>query len=161
FQRYYIANPDPRFTHPNCSVFASPSAGNTATVSKRNNHTYLLINTWGLGDVYELPNADGIVLNNQGVVGTVNGKIPLGIGASGPFYGDPVGFTATTGAVAPMTLTWDFGDGTTAAGTTGVPITHRFAGTQAGTSLTPTVKATNVSDSSITASAALTVLKPT
>ncbi len=161
FQRYYMSNPDVRYTRPNFTTFfGSSSAGNTCTITKKNNHTYLIVTAFGLGDVYELPNADGIVVNNLGVSGTANGKIPAGTNSGGPFFGDPVGFKAITGATSPMNVTWDFGDGATASGTTGTQINHQFAGTTSATSLTRTVRATNATDSSITSSVSVTVQKP-
>src|SRR5712692_10251405 len=89
FQRYYIANPDQRYTTPNFHALYD------STVVKKNNHTYLIATAYSLGDVYELPSTDSVVVNNLGTVGTVNANVPSGSGA-GPFYGYPVNFTATT-----------------------------------------------------------------
>ena len=154
FQRYYINNSDQRYTTPNFHALYD------STVVKKNNHTYLMTFAYSLGDVYELPSTDSVVVNNNGIVGTPNANVPAGSG-TGPFYGDPVQFTATTPATAPMNINWDFGDGATASGLTGTPITHQFAGTTSGTSLTRTVKATNATDSSINSSVGVTVQKPT
>src|SRR6266851_307523 len=154
FQRYYINNIDQRYTTPNFHNFYD------SVVVKKNNHTYLMVTAFSLGDVYELPSTDSVVVNNNGTGGTLNTNVPAGSGA-GPFYGDPVKFTATTGAPAPMNVTWDFGDGATAAGVTGTQITHQFAGTTSGTSLTRTVKATNSTDSSINSSVSVNIQKPT
>ena len=155
FQHYY--------TIPQTAAYAKPAFSYfwDSNVIKKNNKVYLFVTAYSLGDVYELPSADSVTVNSQGVGGTANPKNTAGV--VGPFPGDPNLFNATTGAPSPMNITWDFGDGTTAAGLTGTQVTHPYSGTLLGSSATRTltVKATNANDSSITSSVPVTLQKPT
>ncbi len=158
FHKYYRVDAGVGYTHPNWDFFWD------STVVKRNNHTYIITTAYGLGDVYELPSSNSIAVTNQGSKGTVNPYAP----APGPFYGDPVGFIATTPASTAMTLSWNFGnteasvsaDPNIVPGATGAAVTHRYSGL---TTLpaTRTVTATNAADSSINAQVSVTLQKPT
>ncbi|PYQ57552.1 MAG: hypothetical protein DMF58_18065 [Acidobacteria bacterium] len=151
FQRYYFAPSTSAYTVPSFHFFWD------SALVKKNNHVYLIATAYSLGDVYELPSTDSVLVTYQGNKGTPNPKTSLASDTTaGPFYGDPIGFIATTAAPAGMSLNWDFGDGTPViAGSTGTPITHQFSRASS------IVKATNVLDSSINSSVPVTLSKPT
>jgi PKD repeat protein len=163
FKYYYSTALDSTHTFPGFSAFWD------SAVVKRNNKTYLIVMAYSLGDVYELPSTDSVTVTNLGPSGTANPGRPADAGA-GTFYGDPIAFKATTGAASPMNITWDFGnpeaaagaDANTATGLTGDTVKHRFSGLTSAASLpiSRTVKATNVTDSSINSSVSVTLQKP-
>src|SRR5207244_1683164 len=129
-------------------------------VVKSGGHTYLVVTAFGLGDVYELKGGLGsLSVTNNGNVGTPNGNRPPGSSA-GPFYGDPVGFTAANNPPSAQTnILWDFGnaeavpgaDPNIVSGITGQQISHRYSGLTAPAQLpvTRTVTATSVPNSSL------------
>lgn len=156
FQKYYTGTAGSGYTHPNFEFFWHAGA-----VVKKNGKTYLFATAYGLGDVYELPSTDSVTVANLGVSGTANTKLPADAG-TGPFPGDPIAFQATTLAAGGMNIVWDYGDGTTAPGTTGTQVKHQYAGAVLGgaNSRSVVVKATNATDSSINSSTSVNLQKP-
>ncbi len=164
FPQYYFNAAPPGHGYPHFYVHASD-----AGVIKQGGKTYLLFLGGGLADVYEIQNGDGIALTSLGSMGTQNQNTPASE-RSKLFYGDPVGFTATTTAPVPMNITWNFGnpeavsgaDANTVVGQTGPgTVMHRFSGIASAAGLsTRTVQASNNADSSIFATAAVTMLAP-
>jgi len=90
-------------------AFPGNSAGLDAAVIKSGSKTYLVFCSSGLADVYEIQGTDGVSINSLGSVGTQNPNTPAAQRLL-PFYGDPLGFTATTTALSPMSITWNFGN---------------------------------------------------
>ena len=167
FQNYYFGVPnDSRYTAPNFGYLFD------STIVKKDTHTYIVATVYSLGDVYEIPSSDSVVVNNLGVGGTANSPpVRAPDAGAGPFYGDPVKFKAITGATSPLNVIWDFGnpeaspaaDPNTSTGTTGVEVSHRYSGLTSATSLpiTRSVKATNALDTSINSTTSVTIQKPT
>ena len=166
FKNYYVLNTSGRSGYVGAGLFGQL---HDSTVVKYNGHTYLVVTAFGLGDVYELPGSDSIAVQNGGSVGTPNPNRPAG-GSAGPFYGDPIGFTASTSAAAQTNVQWNFGnaeavpgaDANVALGVTGQQITHRYSGLTSAASLptTRTVTATSVSNGNVNGALAVTVAKP-
>jgi PKD repeat protein len=169
FAQYYFNFAPPGYGFPHFYVHAADVG-----VIKQGNKSYLMFNGGGLADVYELQTADGINIAQLGSTGTQNSNTPPTERVK-TFYGDPIGFTASTTAPAPMSINWNFGnaeavsgaDANTApppagAGQTGSFImTHRYSGIGTAASLTPrTVTVTNTLDSSIFATTAVTMQPP-
>jgi PKD repeat protein len=137
-----------------------------SAVVKRNGHTYLIATAYGLGDVYELAASDTITVRSAGSVGTPNPNRAAGSSA-GPFYGDPIGFTATPSSGTPASVLFDFGNPeavaaqpNTANTQTGTQITHRYSGITV-LPATRTVKATNVADANVNGATSVTLAMPT
>jgi PKD repeat protein len=168
FKNYYKENTTGRNGYVGAGIFGQ---FHDSQVVKNNGHTYLVVTGYGLGDVYELPGGLGsLSVTNNGSVGTPNPNRPAGSSA-GPFYGDPIGFTATNSPPAAQTnIQWDFGnaegvpgaDPNIISGVTGQQASHRYSGFTAPTQLpvTRTVRATGVTNSSLTGSAGVTLAKP-
>jgi PKD repeat protein len=105
----------------------------SAVTVKQNNKLYFIYASHGLGDVYELAAGDSISVTQGTTFGTPNPRSQAT--QTGPFYGDPITFTATNGAQAslPLPLTWDFGNPefpttNSALSTTGQSVTHTYGG---------------------------------
>jgi len=165
FKNYYYYNTSGRSGYVAAGLFGQ---FHDSQVVKSGGHTYLVVTAFGLGDVYQLPGSDSISIRNDGSVGTPNPNRPAG--AAGPFYGDPIGLTASTSAAAQTNITWDFGnaDGAPGAdpnivsGVTAQQTVHRYSGLTSATQLptTRTVTATSVSNGAITGATSVTLAKP-
>ncbi len=152
FSQYYFNVAPSGYGYPHFYVHSADVA-----VIKSGGKTYLLYTAGGLADVYELLNGDGIFLA-QSAPGTPNPNTPASE-RSKTFYADPIGFTATTTALAPMSIQWDFGNPEAVAGAdpntltnqTGPQVViHRYSGIGSAAGLTPrTVKVTNLADTTI------------
>jgi PKD repeat protein len=139
-------------------------------ILKNGGKTYLIVLAFGLADVYELQSAGGINVTQNAPAGTANPNTPA-VERTKLVYGDPVAFTATTTAAAPIAVTWNFGnpeavagaDPNLASGTTGViPVLHRYSGIGSAAGLTSrTVTATNSTDSTVAGTTAVVMQAPT
>lgn len=165
FPQYYFNSAPNGYGYPHFYVHATDAA-----VIKSGSKTYLIFLAGGLADAYELQNGDGILATGLGSVGTQNSNTPASERTK-TFYGDPIGFTATTTAPSPMSISWNFGnpeaiagaDPNTSTGQTGAgTVTHRYSGIANASGLsTRTVTVTSLADSSIFATAPVTMLAPT
>ena len=165
FKNYYVINTSGRTGYVGAGLFGQ---FHDSGVVKYNGHTYLIVTAFGLGDVYELPGADSLSIQSPGSVGTPNPNRPAG-SAAGPFYGDPIGFTATTASAA-TNIQWNFGnseavagaDPNVATGVTGQQVTHRYSGLTSSASLptTRTVTAASLTNANVNGSLAVTLAKP-
>jgi PKD repeat protein len=165
FKNYYVINTSGRNGYAGAGLFGQFHG---SAVVKNNGHTYLIVTAFGLGDVYELPGADSLTVISAGSVGTPNPNRPSG-GSAGPFYGDPIGFTATTASAA-TNVQWNFGnpeavagaDPNVTTGVTGQQVTHRYSGLTAASSLptTRTVTAASLTNANVNGSTAVTLAKP-
>lgn len=135
---------------------------------KWNNKTYLIYQTDGLGDVFELEAGDSInVSQKSGTFGTANpNSKPT---ESGPFYGDILRFTATSSnPSASYSLQWNFdntesGSDNTLTGQTGVDVEHQFTGLNTASKIGQTrhVKATATLNAEINDTVDVTLTLPT
>jgi PKD repeat protein len=165
FKNYYVTNTSGRNGYAGAGLFGQFHDG---AVVKSNGRTYLIVTAFGLGDVYELQPSDSISIRNLGSVGTPNPNRPAGIG--GPFYGDPIGFTASAPGGVMTNIEWNFGnaeavpgaDPNVVNGVTGQQINHRYSGITSAASLpiTRTVTATSMSNASLTGALAVTLARP-
>ena len=163
FKNYYVANTSGRNGYTGAGLFGQFHDG---AVVKSNGRTYLIVTAFGLGDVYELQPSDSIAIRTFGSVGTPNPNRATG-GGAGPFYGDPIGFTASAPNGAAMSIEWNFGNAEASAGSdpnvvsgaTGQQVNHRYSGI---TSLptTRTVTARSLSNAGLTGAMALTIARP-
>src|SRR5205823_2843775 len=166
FKNYYVINTSGRSGYVGAGLFGQ---FHDSAVVKSGGRTYLIVTAFGLGDVYELQPSDSIAIRNHGSVGTLNPNRPAG-GSAGPFYGDPIGFTATAPDAAPTSIQWNFGNAEAAAGAdpnvvngvTGQQIIHRYSGVTSAAllPLTRTVTATSLSNAKLNGAIAVTVAKP-
>ena len=166
FKNYYIANTSGRGGYVGAGLFGQ---FHDSAVVKNNGRTYLIVTAFGLGDVYELQPSDAIAIRNSGSVGTPNPNRPAG-GPAGPFYGDPIGFTASAPDAVQTNIQWNFGNAEAAGGAdpnvvnggTGQQITHRYSGLTSAALLpiTRTVTATSLSNAKLTGAIAVTIARP-
>ena len=142
FAKYYSGGSPAGYAHPSFSAFMDVAP------YKRGAKTYLILESFGLGDLYEIKAGDSLAARLT--------STPTA------FYGDRQTFTSTTGSNNPMAVTWDFGDGTQGSTIAGSPtITHQFGGaTAADLPLTRRVTATSQTDSSLTDAITVTLAKP-
>jgi PKD repeat protein len=142
FAKYYSGGSPTGYTHPSFSAFMDVAP------YKRGGKTYLVVEGFGLGDLYEIRAGDALTARLT--------STPT------PFYGDRQSFTSSTASNNPMAVNWDFGDGTQGSTLAGSPtITHQFGGaTAADLPLTRRVTATSQTDSSLTDSLTVTLAKP-
>ncbi len=127
FSKYYYKAP---------RDFAQPRTNVSRTMGgypiKWNNKLYVIYNTQGLGDVFELQSGDSIdATQKSGLFGTAN---PYAKPASTEaYYGDILKFTAQSSSSTQYALTWNF-DNTdsltdnTRAASTGQDVEHQFSG---------------------------------
>jgi PKD repeat protein len=127
FSKYYYKAP---------SGYAQPAANVGRTMGaypiKWAGKQYLIYNTQGLGDVFELQAGDSIaVAQKSGTFGIPNpNSKPT---AAGPYYGDLLKFTAQSSSATSYALTWNFdndasGAENTPPGSTGQDGQHQFSG---------------------------------
>ncbi len=142
FAKYYSGGSPAGYTHPSFSAFMDVAP------YKRAGKNYLVLEGFGLGDLYEIRAGDALTARLT--------STPT------PFYGDRVTFTSSTASNNPMAVNWDFGDGTQGSTLAGAPtITHQFGGaTAADLPLTRRVTATSQTDSSLTDAVTVTLAKP-
>jgi PKD repeat protein len=143
FAQYYSGGAPTGYVHPTFSAFMDIAP------YKRNGKSYLIVESFGLGDVYEIRAGDSLTAHLT--------STPT------PFYGDRQTFTSSTASNNPMAVTWDFGDGTQGSTLAGSPtITHQFGGATApDLPLTRRVTVTSQTDPSLTDSLTVTLAKPT
>jgi PKD repeat protein len=153
--RYYTSAASPSHVSP--GAWSLLRGGH---IWKKGSKYYLIVEAFGLGDVYEIKGSDAIAaaIKKRGTTPNEYSKQT----SNGPFYGDNVTFTSTfTGSVAPS-VTWDFGDGAIETTPPGSPdISHQYGGLIA--SDLPkkrNVKATNPGDSTMSDSLEVTLEKP-
>jgi PKD repeat protein len=166
FKNYYVANTSGRSGYVGAGLFGQFHDG---TVVRNNGRTYLIVTAFGLGDVYELQPSDSIAIRNFGSVGTPNPNRASG-GGPGPFYGDPIGFTATAPNGAAMSIEWNFGNAEAApgadpnvvSGATGQQVNHRYSGVTSAASLpmTRTVTARSLSIAGLNGAVPVTIARP-
>jgi len=164
FKNYYVTNTSGRSGYAAAGLFGQFHDG---AVVKNNGHTYLIVTAFGLGDVYELQPSDSIAIRNLGSVGTLNPNRALG-GGPGPFYGDPIGFTASAPNGVTTSIEWNFGNADAAGdpnvvtGVTGQQVNHRYAGITSASSLpiTRTVTARSLSNATLTGATPVTIARP-
>jgi PKD repeat protein len=157
FTMYYAASPE-GYTHPSFKNILD------APIYKLNSKVYLILETYGLGDVWQLKTASGDALTARLVSTSTtpnpHSDAPAG---SGPFYGDQQTFSSALVSGNPVPVAWNFGDGTPDGhAPAGSPtITHQFAIAPA-TALpkTFTVTATNENDHSVSDTLHVTINKP-
>ncbi len=169
FAQYYFNFAPAGYGFPHFYVHAAD-----AGVIKSGSKSYLVFDGGGLADVYELQTADGINIAPLGSTGTQNSNTPPTERVK-TFYGDPISFSASTTAPAPMTINWNFGNPEAVAGADGniAPppsgagqtgsfiVTHRYSGIGSAANLTPrTVTVANTLDSSIFSTASVTMQPP-
>ena len=151
FAKYYSGGSPPGYAHPAFSAFLDVAPykltcapGDTACHAG----AYLNVESFGLGDVYEIKSGDSLTARLA--------STPT------PFYGDRQTFTSVTASNNPVPVNWDFGDGTTGATIAGSPtVTHQFGGATANDlPLTRRVTATNATDSSMSDAITVTLARP-
>lgn len=134
-----------------------------AVVYRQGNRDYLFYSAHGLGDIYELVGGDSIRVERVSTSGhgTPN-PYSRGVG-QGPFYGDPVTFSATPTNPA-TSIVWDMGNpeaGALANKPSGSLVTHQYAGlADASVATAKTVTASSTTDAAVTDSTSVTLLNP-
>ena len=167
FRKYYHQAP-PGYAQPG-SYTAIQAQSADIEIVKWGGKTYLMYSGFGLGDVFELEGGNSINLAMKPApFGTAN---PSARSTDpGPYYGDPVTFTATSSS--PSTaydVVWNFANpeaGTSNAGRrsrTGADITHQYTGLTTAGSVTAVkpVQANTVQDPNIRATLNLSLKLPT
>lgn len=164
FTKYYYAPP---------RDYAQPRSSDVGTTYgahpiRWGNKTYLIFNTHGLGDVYELSAGDSIAVTQKaGSFGTLNPNAKST--AAGPFYGDILKFNAKSSNPSfEYDVTWDFdnpdsGAANTAAAKTNQDVAHQYTGlgTAALIQAARKAQATGVINSTMVDSVAVTMAVPT
>jgi PKD repeat protein len=154
FRKYYHQAPA-NYAQPG-SYTAILAQSADVEIIKWGGKTYLLYSGYGLGDVFELQGGNSIsVTARTGPFGVANPNAKST--ESGPFYGDPVTFVASSsGNNVNYDVTWNFGNpesGARNTGTsrTGEDETHQYTGIASAATITApkTVKAITVQDGSI------------
>lgn len=144
FAKYYSGGSPPGYAHPSFSAFMD-----VAPV-KHGTKTYLVVESFGLGDVYEIKAGDSLTARL--------------LSTAVPFYGDTQTYTSALSSNAPVGVNWTFDDNTSGHTIAGSPqITHQFGGATRATDLPMTrhATATNENDSTMTDTTAVTLAKPT
>jgi PKD repeat protein len=143
FAKYYSSGAPSGYTHPAFSAFMDVAP------YKNGGKPYLIVESFGLGDVYEIKGGDSLTARLA--------STPT------PFYGDRQTFTSTLSSNNPTPVNWDFGDNTSLAATADSPaVTHQYGGATAGDlPLTRHVTATSALDSSLADAINVTLAKPT
>jgi PKD repeat protein len=146
FAKYYSSGAPSGYTHPQFSSLESSSA---VTPYRNGGKSYLIIESFGLGDVYEIKAGDSLTARLSST--------------PSPFYGDRQTFTSSMSSNSPTPVNWDFGDNTTFAATADSPtVTHQYGGATASQlPLTRHVTATSALDSSLADALNVTLAKPT
>jgi PKD repeat protein len=160
FKNYYVTNTSGRNGYAGAGLFGQL---HDSAVVRNNGRTYLIVTAFGLGDVYELQPSDSISIHNLGSVGTPNPNRAPG-GGAGPFYGDPIGFTASAPNGVMTNIEWNFGnaegaDPNVVTGVTGQQVTHRYSGLSS-LPTTRTVTARSLSNANLTGAVPLTIARP-
>ncbi|HYC92865.1 MAG TPA: PKD domain-containing protein [Thermoanaerobaculia bacterium] len=158
FFRKYYHQPPPGYAQPG-SYTAIQAQSADVEIVKWGGKTYLMYSGFGLGDVFELEGGNSINITMKGPpYGTVNASAKST--EPGPYYGDPVTFTATSSSPSiAYDVQWVFGNPEAGTGNSGrrtrTPgdIIHQFTGiTTAGAVTSPKlVQAQTVQDSNIRA----------
>jgi len=144
FAKYYSSGAPSGYTHPAFSALMDVAP------YKNGGKSYLIVESFGLGDVYEIKAGDSL---------TIPPSSP-----PSPFYGDRVTFTSSLSSNNPTPVHWDFGDNTSFDATAGNPVvTHQYGGITDTSQLPVTfhVTATSALDPSLTDSRTVTLAKPT
>lgn len=164
FTKYYHTPP---------SGYARPGNGsyvnllNGIALYKHEGKTYLFYSPYGLGDVYELEGSDSISITTKTTFGTVNPNSKAT--DPGPYVGDLVTFNGKPSNTSiSYDLDWDFGNPELGLQNgkrtkSNVDVVHQFSGITSASAITAarTVKATNPTDPTITASTLLNLKVPT
>jgi PKD repeat protein len=161
FRRFYHAAPT-GYAQPD---FSTPKA---VRIFKQGTKTYLMYNSHGLGDVYQLGN-DGPQLSVTMKTASFGTPNPFAQPTqAGPFPGDIVTFSASVTPSATHSLTWNFGNTEAGAaanvrsGSTGVDIQHQFTGLNnlSKVQAAKSVSATSTTDSEMTDTATVNLKTP-
>jgi PKD domain/Phosphoesterase family len=126
------------------NVWYGPHAGIIAGLASQVNNLYdeysilhLIENNWAIPTINSIDDAAAPMIDIFGASNPSGLTTSFTVSPSIPVVNSPVTFTATTqGGMGPYTVTWDFGDGSTA---TGGSVSHKFAGVQSYT-VTETVQ---------------------
>lgn len=146
FAKYYSGGAPAGYAHPQFSSLSTGLFVNCMEVApyKRNGKAYLFVESFGLGDVYEIKAGDSLTAK---------------VSNSAPVYGDSLTFSASSSSGAPVNVRWDFGDGTSV--TSSAPVSHQYGG--AATTNLPLVRhvtATSQADASLSDSLTVTLVSP-
>lgn len=138
----------------NVAVSAGFGLPYDAMPMRYNNKLYLIVCTYGIGDVYQIRSDDDVSVAVQGTSGTINPNAPARP-AGTLYYGDRVRFLGSTSSTSPKNIQWNFGNPEAAAGadpntfsnSTGQTVDHQYSGITPGTLGTAprTVTVTNTS----------------
>ena len=101
-------------------------------VIRKAGKVYLIVDAFGLGDVYELRAGDSVAVQSLGSSGTHNPKTPN----TTTVYGDPLYFQAHPSGQTPLSINWNFGNNEAAAGAdpnatttmTDITVKHQYSG---------------------------------
>ena len=155
FRKYYHQAP-PGYAQPG-SYTAIQAQSADIEIVKWGGKTYLMYSGFGIGDVFELEGGNSISLSvKSGQFGTPNPNAKST--EPGPYYGDPVTFTATSSSASTdYDVQWNFANpeaGTANSGRrsrTGQDITHQYTGiaTSGGVTAVKAVQGQTVQDPNI------------
>ncbi len=129
FMKYYHYAPN-GFAQPQAKPANYVSIPRGVQIIEWGNKTYLMYNTFGMGDVYEISAGGSIAAQMKSTFGTPN---PHAQGEPGPYYADTLTFNATSSAPFATSMDWDFGNpesGPTNSGNSanGADIKHQYIG---------------------------------
>jgi len=143
FAKYYSSGAPSGYTHPAFSALMDVAP------YKNGGKSYLIVESFGLGDVFEIKAGDALTARLAST--------------PSPFYGDRVTFTSSMSSNNPTPVNWDFGDNTTFAATADNPtVTHQYGGVTDPVQLPLTrhITASSALDSSIADAVNVTLAKP-
>ena len=151
--KHYTAAAPSGYTYPDYSILSG------AYPVKVGSKVYLIVENFGLGDVYEVRAGNSLTpsIKSKGRTPNPSSKAPAN---SGPYYGDEITFTSVSSQSPAPPVSWDFGDG--------VPhlsqasdIAYQFSGLSASSlPATRTVKATSATDPDVSGAVNVTLAKP-
>ena len=153
---YYGANAPAGYTHPITNIFKD------VTPMKIGSKVYLVVSGFGLGDVWELKASDSLTARVNAFAETPNPHSTAAAG-TGPFYGDRQSFSSALGSGNTASVSWDYGDASTDASSTGGVVKHQYSGIRSPSEL-PLVRhvtASNVADPTMSDTLTVTLTAPT
>lgn len=168
FSKHYHRAPS-GFAQPQVAPgnYSSNVFGADTHIIKWNGKVYLMYNTWGVGDVYELDSGGSINASAKAnSYGTAN---PHSKGTPGPYPGDIVTFNGTTSVQGSTGLLWDFGNPEAGTGAnvrdsnSGQDIQHQYTGLNTSALITQakTVTVSDASDQTVIETLTLSLKVPT